>query len=66
MARRQNARLLLKTSSLQSLLRENNNVSAPRPRQGKQIWGKDALTSFPFDDNIEHDIWHYSIDIVRR
>eukprot|EP00957_Ditylum_brightwellii_P036094 2734282-Ditylum_brightwellii.AAC.1 len=66
MARRQNARLLLKTSLLQSLLQENNNVSAPRPCQGKRIWGKDALTSFPFDDDIEHDVWYYSIDVARR
>eukprot|EP00957_Ditylum_brightwellii_P036666 2777373-Ditylum_brightwellii.AAC.1 len=70
MARRRNARLLLKTSllqsSLQSSLQENNNVSAPRPRQGKRIWGKDAFTSFPFDDDIEHNVWHYSIDVARR
>eukprot|EP00957_Ditylum_brightwellii_P078123 5939260-Ditylum_brightwellii.AAC.1 len=33
------------TSLLQSSLQENNNVSAPRPRQGKQIWGKDRWLS---------------------
>eukprot|EP00957_Ditylum_brightwellii_P102123 7784858-Ditylum_brightwellii.AAC.1 len=23
-----------------------------------------VLTSFPFDDDIEHDIWHYTIDVA--
>eukprot|EP00957_Ditylum_brightwellii_P114335 8718034-Ditylum_brightwellii.AAC.1 len=33
------------TSLLQSLLWKNNNVSALRPCQGKQIWGKDRQLS---------------------